>query len=370
MIYICLRFAYRSCRYFLVQICRLVFHGFVLWGPPVGAFSALALLRAGKLKGEILFEGQKLPSFAKKSVTVVCHMGQEAGQPWPFFWCRLHRTRLVGPSLCPLNSNKEIMVESAYGSHFYKEDPSYNYLHLPAPKRLGGTWSSVACRWDRGYYHWLMDVLPRTACSAYFPPSTRFLARGPAQPFQLETLRWLGLEERFAFTEHDHYVVDDYYYAGLAGMSGCVNPWKVIFLRDRLGGMALHERGQGENLYIVRRGKTRGIINGQEVEDFFRARGWVVVDTEQLTVAQQAGLFVHARQICTVHGAALTNLLWAGPGTRILELLPDNFLNGVYEGLAMLLGLNYSYRIYRGDRRCRITVPLQDLASWVRSSPE
>lgn len=339
------------------------------WGPPRGIFSGLDLLRAGKVEGAILLESQKLPTFGSRSVTKICGMGQESGQPWPLFWCHLKKTRLVGPSLCPMNEKKEIMVESAYGKCFYRTDPSYNDCFRFPPDQLAGPWTSMACRWDRGYYHWFMDVLPRLACLSSFPADTQCLVRGTPQPFQEETLEWLGLRSRFIFTEKNHFLVEDFFYAGLAGMSGCVNPWKVSFLRDRLGNMSDGQVGGGENIFIFRKGKTRGLQNEEEVRGFFHAHGWAVLDTEQLPVAQQAGLFANARQICTLHGAALTNLLWARPGTRILELLPDNFLNGVYEGLAQVLALDYSYRIYPGDRRCRIMVPARDLLGWMRGSP-
>jgi capsular polysaccharide biosynthesis protein len=173
------------------------------------------------------------------------------------------------------------------------------------------------------------------------------------------------LQDRFIFTEENHFFAENFFYAGLAGMSGCINPWKVAFLRDHLGKMSAGQLGQGENVYIIRRGKTRGLRNEQEVEAFFRRRGWSVIDTEQLTVAQQAGIFAQAKKICTLHGAALTNLIWASPGTQVLELLADNFLNGVYEGLAKVLGLDYSFRIYRGDSRCRIHVLEEDLMAWL-----
>lgn len=363
-----LRSVYRALRRLLVEMCRRAFRGWKSQGPPLGIFSALLLVRAGKTQGAILLESQNLPAFDPQSVTKLCRMGQESGQPWPLFWCRLGQTRLVGPSLCPLNEKKEIMVESAYGQNFYRTEPSFNQLILHTPEHLAGPWTSLACRWDRGYYHWFMDVLPRLTCLSFFPPTIRCLMRGPQQPFQTETLMWLGLKERFAFTDRNHFVVEDYFYAGLAGMSGCVNPWKISFLRERLGQMSRGQTGMGENIYIFRRGKTRGLRNEEEVEDFFKKRGWSVVDTEQLTVAEQAGLFARAKRICTLHGAALTNLIWARAGTQVLELLADNFLNGVYEGLAKVLDLNYSFRIYQGDRQCRIQVPLRDLEEWMRKS--
>ena len=359
------RSVFHAVRRFVIGAFRLIFRQAQSWGPPLGTFSGLALLRERKIEGGVIFESQDLPSFPSTSVTSRCRMGQGGGQPWPLFWCHLGPTRLVGSSLSPCNHQKKIMEESAYGRAFYQTDPSFNYLRLPQAESLSGQWTSMACRWDRGYYHWLMDVLPRMACLGHFPADTRCLVRGPIQPFQSETLRWLGWEDRFIFTQHDHFLVEDFFYAGLAGMSGCVNPWKISFLKKHLGGMAKGMAGGPKDIYIIRRGKTRGIRNESEVEDFFRNEGWSVLDTEELTMAEQAGWFAQARRICSLHGAALTNLIWARPGTRVLELLADNFLNGVYEGMARTLDLDYSFQVYPGDRRCKIHVPLRDLQTWV-----
>src|SRR6185312_9036773 len=91
--------------------------------------------------------------------------------------------------------------------------------------------------------------------------------------------------------------------------------------------------------FVHRVGASRGLINEAEVLDFFRNLGWAIIDTETLTMAQQIQLFANAKQVCALHGAALTNLLWSNPGCRVLELVPQNFLNGVYEGIAEALGL-------------------------------
>lgn len=363
-----LRFLVHATLFFLVEFFRFSSRGTLRLGPPRGIFVGLDLLRSKKVQGKILFESQKLPFFPDGSLTKICLLGQEGRQPWPLFWCRLKSVYLVGPSLCPLNSEKNIMLESAYGKEFYKDDPSFNYLFLPPAERLTGPWTSFVSRWDRGYYHWLMDVLPRLICLADFPSETRCLARGKIEPYQNELIRWLGLETRFTFTEHNHFFVEDFYYSGLVGMSGCVNPWAISFLRERLWGIAKDQNGFGDNVYIYRKGKTRGLTNEEEVISFFSNLGWTVVDTEQLSVAQQAGLFRNLRQVCTSHGAALTNLLWAKPETRVLELLSDNYLNGVYEGLAKVVGCDYSFKIYPGDKRWRVRVPLEDLASWIQEA--
>ena len=95
------RSVFHAVRRFVIGAFRLIFRQAQSWGPPLGTFSGLALLRERKIEGGVIFESQDLPSFPSTSVTSRCRMGQGGGQPWPLFWCHLGPTRLVGSSLSP-----------------------------------------------------------------------------------------------------------------------------------------------------------------------------------------------------------------------------------------------------------------------------
>ena len=75
-------------------------------GGPVAGFSVLEGLRAGEQEGKILWESQCLPEIQPPSVMLECGMQQEGYQPWPLFWTRHVRARLVGPSLCLLDDHR------------------------------------------------------------------------------------------------------------------------------------------------------------------------------------------------------------------------------------------------------------------------
>ena len=55
--------------------------------------------------------------------------------------------------------------------------------------------------------------------------------------------------------------------------------------------------------------------------------------------------FTGADEIVAVHGAGLTNLLFCRPGTRVIEIFPENFVKSTYFWLARQLGLEYHYLI-------------------------
>jgi hypothetical protein len=59
----------------------------------------------------------------------------------------------------------------------------------------------------------------------------------------------------------------------------------------------------------------------------------------------QVAAFSGADEIVAVHGAGLTNLLFCRPGTRVIEIFPENFVKSTYFWLARQLGLEYHYLI-------------------------
>jgi capsular polysaccharide biosynthesis protein len=72
-------------------------------------------------------------------------------------------------------------------------------------------------------------------------------------------------------------------------------------------------------IYITRpRGSMRPFVGGEEVERFFAAAGFEIIDTAGLTAAEQVQLFSRARCIVGQSGAGLTNLVFAPPGCRVV----------------------------------------------------
>jgi capsular polysaccharide biosynthesis protein len=90
-------------------------------------------------------------------------------------------------------------------------------------------------------------------------------------------------------------------------------------------------------------------------------KGWELISPETLSIPAQIQLFKQARAVCGLHGSALTNLLWASPGCRVLELCPSNFLAGAFEWVAKILGLPHSFLICESDSHFRATVDLRAL---------
>jgi hypothetical protein len=336
-------------------------------GGPRGFFSAQELLKRGEGKGGELFPGQELPPL-RAGTSLIRAMGcnQNGRQPWPVFWLRMKDARLVGTSLAPVDEHKRLLIESVYGEEFCRTDPSYNYLLLPSPVKLKGSWTSIISYWYDGYYHWFNDALPRLAPLEEFPVGTKILIRGPLRPYQRESLEILGLLDRVRETAERHLLIEDFYFSSPLGISGCTNPFVAKWLREKF----LPNIKVGttpKKFFIIRSGKTRGIRNQEEVAEFFRSAGWTVVDLEKLSLVEQISWFANAEAVVGEHGGGFTNLVWCRPGTKVLELCAKNFLNGCYEGISLCNGLQHRFEVFSSDHKHRITIPPQSIIQLIEA---
>ena len=337
------------------------------FGAATGFFSALHQLRSGECEGRILMESQKLDAAPAGSLIQMADMNQNGRQPWPIFWSRIPQARLVGSSLALINRSKLLMEESVFGEKSGLQDPSYNYLMLPKAEFLTGAWTSLISFWYEEYYHWFTDVVPRLSLLGEFPEATRILVRRPLRSYQRESLRMLGLLDRVVETTSRHLLLEGYYFSSPVGMTGCTNPYAVQWLR----GNFIHHKSDASTprrFFIKRRGKTRGIVNQEELAESFLSKGWAVISPEDLSLSDQIAHFHNAEVIVGEHGAAFTNLLWCRPGCRVLELCADNFLNGCYEGIAHCIGLRHSFRVFKANSDHSFSVSKRIIEEFVQSA--
>jgi capsular polysaccharide biosynthesis protein len=249
----------------------------------------------------------------------------------------------------------------------FNRHPSYRYFSLPRPVTLNGSWTSLFSIFGPHFYHWIYEELPRLWALPEFPPDTGILIPPHTPPYVLDTLQWLGLWDRVRPTPERHLLVEQYYFSAPTAMMGCPNPHAIAWLRERLMPFSADSTGP-KKIYLVRHEKTRGLTNERDVAEIFADRGWTSVDPGKLRLAEQMALFAGAEMIAGLHGGAFTNLLWCRPGTRVLELFAESFVNGCYEGIASCLRLEHRYFIFPADGFDRATVDLlrlrQTLDEW------
>ena len=355
------------------DLLRLVIPSCIRIGLPKGCFEVLPEIRSRQREGRIILENQGFPAVQKESVMELCQLEQHRSQPWPIFWGQFRNARLAGPSLALLDNEKRICLESTYGSKYFKRDPAYNYLVRNSPVPLKGNWTSIISRWmpvsgEINFAHWLLEALPRLALLKEFPSDTKILVPGELMPFQIQTLEWMGVLERSRKTDEQHLLIENYWFSSPPSIIVSYSPYAVSFLRNTFLLFA-EENGETPKRFFLRRsGPLRNIANEEEVLEFFERRSWAIIDTAELTMAEQIQYFSQAEAICGIHGAGFTNCVWCKPGCKVLELFADNYLSGCYEWICDVVQAKYHYRIFSSDALLNARIELKmlesDLTCW------
>jgi capsular polysaccharide biosynthesis protein len=177
----------------------------------------------------------------------------------------------------------------------------------------------------------------------------------------------LNVFDRCRPTPEIHLQVENYYFSSPTSWTGCDNPYAIRFLRDRFLKSAALLPVTFEKIYISRRGTSRQALHEEDMIDFLQGEGWTVLQAENYSFREQIALFSNARAVCSLHGAALANLVWCQKGCKALELCPANFLNGCYEGLAAYVDVDYRFLVFEADRQSRLKVDLHQFTAAIKA---
>jgi capsular polysaccharide biosynthesis protein len=202
--------------------------------------------------------------------------------------------------------------------------------------RMKGTVCYVSNTSVENYFHWMILALPMIHYCRLAGPRVDhvYVNTKTLPPFVLDSLKRCGVAASAIVTtpcsgDINVMTVNDWRYA--------VRPESYAFVRD-LYVDALNNNLARPRRIFVDRGttpKNRYLRNNDEVVAMLNRRYSVTrVIMENLSIADQAEIFQNADVVIAPHGAALTNLVFCRPGTKIFELFSPNYLKDEYSDLA------------------------------------
>lgn len=103
--------------------------------------------------------------------------------------------------------------------------------------------------------------------------------------------------------------------------------------------------GMGKRIYVRRNAGLRKLINDQEVSDVLSSAGFTIVSPETLSFSEQVRLFSQADIVMGATGAAMANLIFCPPGTRVHVLMAqhEEMPYWYWQRLADCVGVELSY---------------------------
>ena len=216
-----------------------------------------------------------------------------------------------------------------------KEQVLFFNEHAQRPRRhLAGTVAYLSNTWIDNYYHWMQLALPLLRLYRLLRPAVEinyyYVGHSQIQKTITESLLEAGVSPDQIVAEN---CTADRILVALP-----VRPEQPVGFnyRDQFGHEFVRSIFRAECLVgstdsprriFVRRGATRmrRLINEDEVIKFLSHYGFSAVSMDGRRVIDQAKLFANAEVIVGVHGAALTNLLFIQPGTKVIEIFPCEF---------------------------------------------
>lgn len=261
----------------------------------------------------------------------------------------------------------------AYGAvftrneHFvpmFARDPWGTKLHqvwtstrLPVAQHLAGrVLYLVTPEATDNYHHWLVDLLPRIGivkrAGFSLDDFNHIVINHSNRVFQWETLEQLGVRKERVIQAHPSLRVqaDELVVPSLKRSNEVMPSYHVRFLRDSFLAPSAPPSGTGRRLMISRKdASARRLLNEDEIFAFLRPHGFESVTLSGKSVAAQAKLFSEAEMVVGASGAAFANLVFARPGTRVIELTSPSWITQYHWMISARRGLHHSIVLEPGD---------------------
>jgi hypothetical protein len=243
-----------------------------------------------------------------------------------------------GHTLYPVNRQTGIIAEAANAPL-----PWGITYPLPSNKsaiRLSGIFTAVPH--IKNYYHLLIDfVMPVMAAIMRNPgrfsgPFTFVInTDSPLVSLMSEILREMGIDAHVLKVEPSDTVTGDQYLWAKSRAGSTEHNYafrdELALMDDAIARRVKHIKVP-KKIYIPRTAtRLRNLINQNELVTALSGKGFTPIMFQWDNLPEQIAAFRNAEQIVSVHGAALSNLVWGGGGQpKIVEILPNNARKTTY----------------------------------------
>ena len=213
------------------------------------------------------------------------------------------------------------------------------------------------------YGHWLMEMLPKAHLVHRRLPhlQARFLVAdvpGRLRESMAFSLAMLGIDlaRTMAADDAPRWFADLLVVDGLTQHGAYMSPLVLDSVDALAEAVAPAPASQ---LFVVRQTMGfRRVVDEDALAAHAQLCGCTVLDPATLTLPEQIAVFKGAQRIIGVMGAAMTNIVFAPPGTRIVTLTPAGMPDTFFWFIAALRGLDY------GEIRCASSGPVRGNMPW------
>lgn len=235
---------------------------------------------------------------------------------------------------------------------------------MPPEQRISGRIAVLNARYSHNYFHWLVEILPRLVPLQRAGIAADYYLVDCLTPFQQVVLAALGIKR--------HQLIQPHFKLLLAADEVILPSFPSPSCLREFAGQLLHDLAADapvslpRRIFVTRRKTgTRMLSDEPAVERLLQAHGFQTHAMEDYSLAKQARLMREAEIVVATHGAGLSNLIFARPGTQVVELVPaERFNYACYPKRTRFFGLHHQIVFARCPGRKQVLhVALEDVAA-------
>jgi capsular polysaccharide biosynthesis protein len=214
-----------------------------------------------------------------------------------------------------------------------EEDEIYLIIHHP---------------FSDNYFHWICEAIPRLMWVKDISHEFTLLlpekisnigyVRESLLPFQLKNIK--------TYPDGTHFHVPKGIVPPIQKFFFLYNSKIMLKLRDLCHSYFISEKIKSPNrkIYITRRNShRRKFENEEEVIRLMKSLRFEIIELENCSLKSQVQMFSEAKIVVSIHGAALSNLLFMQTNTTVVELYRKlfSYKSRIFKNLAKALSIKY-----------------------------
>ncbi len=220
---------------------------------------------------------------------------------------------------------------------------------------------------DVSYYHLLIEGVPQVLLALDAYPDAKVLVRRNHSKLLESILSYFGIGENSVLQADGPVTVGRAVLVPRWVNGGFVPRGDVAVLKNALENRVRNVDGTLK-IYISRaHSPNRRLVGESELEKRLVEIGFNVLYFEDMSFSEQMDAVHGASMVVAPHGAGLSNLIAARSGTRVVELLSENWFNTCYAKLAVQMGLSYRFISTEPDVSGNYGVPVEKVMDVIAS---
>lgn len=199
---------------------------------------------------------------------------------------------------------------------------------------------------SNNYFHWITEVLPKIHYLQNTCSDIVFLIPEDFdQDYQLSTLKICGANIIF-FRENLVFFKDMLLFSGFSEFPGYYEPGSLFPVRLKILQAVTSKKSQNSLIYITRKNAhRRRASNEEEIRLILKRYDFEIYDFDNSSFNDIVEISRNAKVLVSIHGAALTNMLFMEKGSIVFELQKEHVvIDKCYYFLANALGIQYYYQ--------------------------